>query len=254
MGDILHQVNNINAYRRMLRRERIFRDRNNPFDIYNDEEFHAWFRFTKENILFISDLVREELTHLTNRSCALSLELQLCTAWRYFVCGSFQIVVGDTFNISQPTVSKCVSNVCIALASLKPQFIKFPKRKCCSACEGRLCFNVAGFPNVIGVIDCTHIPIFSIGKDYAEKFRNRKGFYSINTQVICDAHGYITNIVSRCPGSTHDSRTFHESNIKRQFENRHFGVFYLGIKDIQNYLICVRHYTGSKIMLNVDTM
>jgi hypothetical protein len=39
-----------------------------------------------------------------------------------------------------------------------------------SACEARLCFNVAGFPNVIGVIDCTHIPIFSIGKDYAEKF------------------------------------------------------------------------------------
>jgi hypothetical protein len=41
MRDILRQVNNINAYRRMLRRERIFRDRNNPFDIYNDEEFHA---------------------------------------------------------------------------------------------------------------------------------------------------------------------------------------------------------------------
>jgi hypothetical protein len=31
-------------------------------------------------------------------------------------------------------------------------------------------------------------------------------------------------------------------------------VFYLGIKDIQIYLICVRHYIGSKIMLNVDTM
>ena len=39
MGDVLHQVNNINAYRRMLRRERIFRDRNNPFDIYNMKSF-----------------------------------------------------------------------------------------------------------------------------------------------------------------------------------------------------------------------
>ena len=60
-------------------------------------------------------------------SCALSHELQLCTALRYFVCGSFQIVVGDTFNISKPTVSRCVSNVCIALASLNPQFITFPE-------------------------------------------------------------------------------------------------------------------------------
>lgn len=91
-------------------------------------------------------------------------------------------------------------------------------------------FNVAGFPNVIGVIDYTHIPIFSIGKDYAEKLKNRKGFYSINTQVICDAHGYITNIVARCSGSTHDSRNFHESNIKRQFENLQFRGILLGDK------------------------
>lgn len=113
---------------------------------------------------------------------------------------------------------------CIGI--IKATVYKISWRKCCSACEARLCFNVAGFPNVIGVIDCTHIPIFSIGKDYAEKFRNRKGFYSINTQVICDAHGYITNIVARCPGSTHDSRHFYESNIKRQFENLQLEVFY----------------------------
>lgn len=112
---------------------------------------------------------------------------------------------------------------------IKTTVYKVSWRKCCSACEARLFFNVAGFPNVIGVIDCTHIPIFSIGKDYAEKFRNRKGFYSSNTQVICDAHGYITNIVARCPGSTHDSRIFHESNIKRQFENCQFrGILLWG--------------------------
>jgi hypothetical protein len=31
-------------------------------------------------------------------------------------------------------------------------------------------------------------------------------------------------------------------------------VFYLEIKDIQIYLIYVRPYIGSKLMLNVDTM
>jgi hypothetical protein len=39
MADILHQVNNINAYRRMLRRDRNFRDRNNSFNIYNMKSF-----------------------------------------------------------------------------------------------------------------------------------------------------------------------------------------------------------------------
>ena len=145
---------------------------------------------------------------------------------------------------------KCV--YCIGI--IKATVYKISWRKCCSACEGRLCFNVAGFPNVIGVIDCTHIPIFSIGKDHAGKIRNKKGFYSINTQVICDAHGYITNIVAKCPGSNHDSRIFMNLILNDNLKISNLEVFYLGIKDVQIYLICVRHYIGSKIMLNVDTM
>jgi hypothetical protein len=54
-----------------------------------------------------------------------------------------------TFNISQPTVSKCVSNVCIALASLKPQFITFPEINVAQCVKQDFFFNVAGFPNVI---------------------------------------------------------------------------------------------------------
>ncbi|XP_015776924.1 PREDICTED: putative nuclease HARBI1 [Acropora digitifera] len=38
-------------------------------------------------------------------------------------------------------------------------------------------------------------------------------FYSINIQAVCDSDAFITNIVARWPGSTHDSRIFENSNI-----------------------------------------
>ena len=44
-------------------------------------------------------------------------------------------------------------------------------------------------------------------------FVNRKQFYSINVQAVCDSDAFITNIVARWPGSTHDSRIFENSNI-----------------------------------------
>ncbi|XP_046408741.1 putative nuclease HARBI1 [Ischnura elegans] len=77
-------------------------------------------------------------------------------------------------------------------------------------------FNVAGFPSVIGCIDGTHIPIQSPGGDNAELFRNRKGYFSINVQVVCDADLKIIDIVSRWPGSTHDSTIFNASFIRSQ--------------------------------------
>ncbi len=44
-------------------------------------------------------------------------------------------------------------------------------------------------------------------------FRNRKGYCSINVQVVCDEKAHITNIVARWPGSTHDSRIFDNSHL-----------------------------------------
>ena len=44
-------------------------------------------------------------------------------------------------------------------------------------------------------------------------FVNRKQFCSINVQAVCDSDAFITNIVARWPGSTHDSRNFEYSKI-----------------------------------------
>ena len=83
-------------------------------------------------------------------------------------------------------------------------------------------------PGVVRLIDCTHIPIISPGGDNAEDFRNRKGYFSINVQAICDHELKLTNVDVRWPGSTHDSRIFDKSNICAKFERRVINGILLG--------------------------
>ena len=52
----------------------------------------------------------------------------------------------------------------------------------------------------------------------AEVYRNRKGWFSLNVQAVCDASRCITNVVSRWLGSTHDSRIFRSSVLRDELE------------------------------------
>jgi len=70
--------------------------------------------------------------------------------------------------------------------------------------------SIAGFPNVVGAIDCSHIAV-KMPSEHAEAFVSRKGIHTINVQAVCDPDMKITNIVAKWPGSTHDSFIWHSA-------------------------------------------
>ncbi|GBL87279.1 Putative nuclease HARBI1, partial [Araneus ventricosus] len=72
-------------------------------------------------------------------------------------------------------------------------------------------FDIAGFPSVIGALDCTFVRIVSPGGEDAERFRCRKNYFALNVQTIVDSDLVIRNVVARWPGSTHDSTIFNNS-------------------------------------------
>lgn len=82
--------------------------------------------------------------------------------------------------------------------------------------------TIARFPKVIGAIDGTHIRILSPGGEEAENFRNRKGYFSLNVQVICNSDYIINDVVARWPGSSHDNTIFENSRIRATLENNGF--------------------------------
>ncbi|XP_050065266.1 putative nuclease HARBI1 [Aphis gossypii] len=128
------------------------------------------------------------------------------------------IVCGDFIGIHKSTASRIVKLVSHNIAILHPQFVNFPNNENDFKKIKQDFYNIAKFPMVIGALDCTHVKIKSPGGDNAEVFRNRKNFFSINVQTICDANLKIQDIVARWPGSSHDSTIFNNSEIRRKLE------------------------------------
>ncbi|KAK4318818.1 hypothetical protein Pmani_010241 [Petrolisthes manimaculis] len=87
-------------------------------------------------------------------------------------------------------------------------------------------YRVANFPNVIGLIDGSHIPIAapSLNEDI---YVNRKNFHSLNIQAVCDANQIFLDFCNRYPGSTHDSFVWHNCRLYRRFQAGEFGGAHL---------------------------
>ncbi|KAI4470584.1 hypothetical protein MML48_1g14935 [Holotrichia oblita] len=140
---------------------------------------------------------------------------------RFYATGSFLNVVGDLNGVHKATAS--VRKVSDAIASLSGEYIRFPRtNEEIQEVMGAF-YVIASFPRVIGTIDCTHVKIQSPGGDNAEAYRNRKGYFSLNVQTVCDHNLRIRNIVCRWPGSAHDSHIFNNSNLRHEFERAVFG-------------------------------
>lgn len=134
---------------------------------------------------------------------------------RFYATGSFFIVMGDFIGISESSMSKVVKQTSIAIAQLKSKFIHFPSNRRETIEDFH---SIAGFPNVIGAIDCTHVKIIGQGGDVGELYRNRKHFFSINVQSVAGPDLKFYDIVARWPGSTHDSFIFNQSKLKTRLE------------------------------------
>ena len=56
LGPLYYQ----NLQQRAIRRERIFRDRNNAFDIYDDVDFRKRYRFSRQSVMQMIDEFKDE--------------------------------------------------------------------------------------------------------------------------------------------------------------------------------------------------
>ena len=166
--------------RRQIQRNRIFRDRTNPFDEFDDVELYKKFRFRREDIITIIAEIADDIEHV-NRQGSLPTLLQVLTALRFYATGSFQDVCGEMIGIHQSTASRTITRVTEALGwVLLPTQEEAEKTK-------RQFFRRNGFPNAIGAIDGTQIWIQTPSQQEHE-FVNRKNYRSINVQVCCHAY------------------------------------------------------------------
>ncbi|KAK5643411.1 hypothetical protein RI129_007256 [Pyrocoelia pectoralis] len=193
-----------------------------------EHQFIQIFRLSKDVCRYLIELVRPFMTP-QRRATDLSVTVRVLVALRFFAAGSYQLDVGKNLfvAVSQPSVSRCIGEVSAALnqQEIFNRWVHFP-RNFQELDAVRLGFyETFNFPGVVGLIDCTHIAIFTphINDDeYPEHiYVNRKGYHSINVQLICDHRLMIMNVIARYPGSTNDAYIWANSNIQRVFRNIH---------------------------------
>lgn len=97
------------------------------------------------------------------------------------------------------------------------KFMQWPNLQQTEAIADKF-LSIANFPRVIACIDGSHMRIARPAK-FGDAFINRKNFYSLNVQVICDVDLCILDVNACWPESTHDSRVLRESGIFLKFQS-----------------------------------
>ena len=122
--------------------------------VYNSRSKHSRKRTSCTSI----SLPRVQRIIAFNFDCLVHLFVQLLTGFRFFACGSFQQVIGNTTKIDKSTVCRTIIRVTKALLKLRNKMIYWPSEEECAKIAAGL-RDSHNFPCVEGIIDGTHMKV-----------------------------------------------------------------------------------------------
>ncbi|KAL0810119.1 hypothetical protein ABMA28_010921 [Loxostege sticticalis] len=150
------------------------------------------------------------------------LEVKVLCTLSFLATGSYQRIVGVTQHLPQRTTSRCIRQVVGALNNevILKKWIVFPQTQPERSRIRQEFQRIFHIPGVIGCIDCTHIAIVRPDEDEHLYF-NRKGYHSLNVQMICDHNLKILNVNAKFGGATHDSFIWSSSHVEQYMRGLH---------------------------------
>ena len=189
------------------------------------EYFFRYLRMTPDRFGHLLSLVRPKIEKQnTNFRKSIPAESRLALTLRFLASGESQQSLSYSFRIGRTTVSKIVSETCVAISdSLKDMYLKPPTCPEDWKAISKEFEEVWNFPHVIGAIDGKHIRI-QCPNLTGTLFHNYKGFFSVVLLAICDADYCFTLYDIGSYGSNNDSGVLANSNMGKMLENNRLKV------------------------------
>ncbi|XP_069482248.1 putative nuclease HARBI1 [Ambystoma mexicanum] len=199
--------------------------RASPFDL-TPAQIHTLYRLDRDTIRTIVDLIHNDLVSLINIHTAIPPLLKVVSVLHFLATGTYQHTVGQLHGISQPCFSRVLNQVLDALLKHARHYISLPRTAEEVNATKIAFYALAGMPNVIGAIDCTHVELV-VRHAVEVVYRNRKLYHSLNVQMVCDAGKIITHCSARFPGSTHEAMVLRNSPLPCYMERHAAGRAWL---------------------------
>ena len=127
---------------------------------------------------------------------ACSVEKRVAISLWFLSPGSDYRPVGHSFGVSKSLECVVVQKVCNTIVKVEALKVVIDGFK-----------HKLGYPQCVGVIDGSHIPIIS-SRNYPADYYNRKGFHSIILQGTVNHIGQFIAINIGWPGRVHDACVF----------------------------------------------
>ena len=171
---------------------------------------------TRETFMFVCDKLRPYILRQATRMVdPVSVETRVAvTIWRLGTNVEYRTLAA-LFGLGRSTVGEIVLDTCsFIVCHLMPLYVRVPSRDGLRAVIDGF-ENRWGFPQTVGAIDGSHIPILK-PQESASDYYNRKGYYSVIMQAVVDFRGMFMDVNVGWPGKVHDARVFANSPFYRK--------------------------------------
>ena len=193
--------------------------------LYGELWWRENLRMSRETFGIVCNELRPYLERQrTNFRDPITVEARVAvTIWRLATNTEFRTIAA-LFGIGRSTAGEIVVDTCDAInCNLMQRYVRVPQNECLQEIvEG---FQSRwGFPQTVGAVDGTHIPILR-PQESSSDYYNRKGYHSILMQGVVDFRGLFMDVNIGWPGKVHDARVFvnssfyHNANSGNLFPN-----------------------------------
>ena len=177
---------------------------------FSSLDFNRHFRLTKQTFTRLFHEIEHDFAKTVRpqgKQPILTEKRAMVGLW--YLCNTTSMrEISLFFGISQSTVFECVHDFCEALCSVRNRIICWPDPQR----QQEISDHFEAECKIPGIIDGSHITLTNIpngDQDYV----NRKGYPSLQLQVIVDHMLLITDSFVGWPGCTHDARVLRNYNI-----------------------------------------